>query len=664
MIQLPVIRELDIDGFGMYPGSESKPGLHVTFQPGLTLVLGANGLGKTTLITIVFRMLTGPADVPALTERGTVGNKKLEARRFQYAWEKRIFANRVGDGAIDATATLCFTLGVTEMEVTRRLDTLALTSLHINGEETKPTEDAYTGHVTEHAGMSSFDDWLLILRLLTFYSEDRRALVWDQTAQRELLRLLFLPPQTSRMWTQKHREILELDSLVRNLQYALNKEVRLLGKAETARGSAPEIRQKLGLLSAIQDDELRQLSDLEDALADATAERQEARVAALTAEDERESAMRTLERLQLRMVESAFPHASLTARYIIGQILSDERCLTCGTEVPEFALVIRRRLEASECPVCSSDMTSRYPRTRVSGKRLGEAKLVVQQAEERATTTAKLREEAETAYDTLLDQISSLNATTARRAADLNDLIKQLPPDEQTIQEKRAGIMSDRVRLEEHKRHLDKLRVDFKKLQDQTNRAIAAKAEAVTAAFRQFVEGFLFEDCYLVWSLYRDRIGETGGLVEFPAFQLDLTGASFPSPVRRTGPGQVSESQREFIDLSFKMALMLVASEGGGTLVVDAPESSLDAVFVTRAANVLTRYAKSERQNRLLITSNLIDGNLIPTLLSKSDIRSERNSRIVDLLNIAAPTAATANMHDEYVAVRRALFDKARRDAE
>jgi len=39
--------------------------------------------------------------------------------------------------------------------------------------------------------------------------------------------------------------------------------------------------------------------------------------------------------------------------------------------------------------------------------------------------------------------------------------------------------------------------------------------------------------------------------------------------------------------------------------VIDAPESSLDAVFVTRAADVLTRFA-ADGGNRLLITSNLI----------------------------------------------------------
>ena len=61
--------------------------------------------------------------------------------------------------------------------------------------------------------------------------------------------------------------------------------------------------------------------------------------------------------------------------------------------------------------------------------------------------------------------------------------------------------------------------------------------------------------------------------IEFPAFDLDMSGVDFPSPSRRRGPEQVSESQREFIDLAFRMALIDVASNGrGGSLIIDAPE--------------------------------------------------------------------------------------------
>src|SRR5438046_4376628 len=100
------------------------------------------------------------------------------------------------------------------------------------------------------------------------------------------------------------------------------------------------------------------------------------------------------------------------------------------------------------------------------------------------------------------------------------------------------------------------------------------------------------------------------------------------------------------------MAFMEVASEAGGTLIIDAPESSLDAVFVKQAATVLTRFGNVEAGNRLIVTSNLVDGDLIPELLRRSRIVSSRDRRVIDLLRIAAPTAATKRLHKEYAEVR------------
>jgi len=156
-------------------------------------------------------------------------------------------------------------------------------------------------------------------------------------------------------------------------------------------------------------------------------------------------------------------------------------------------------------------------------------------------------------------------------------------------------------------------------------------------------------------------VGQTGVLIDFPAFEIEMTGSDFPSLVRRTGPQEVSESQREFIDLAFRMALMAVAGIGGtGSLVIDAPESSLDAVFVTRASDVLSRFGKSSSGNRLVITSNLIEGRLIPTLIENATTATDRSSRVVDLFAVAAPTAAVRQHREEYEQVRRDLLGSAK----
>ena len=151
-------------------------------------------------------------------------------------------------------------------------------------------------------------------------------------------------------------------------------------------------------------------------------------------------------------------------------------------------------------------------------------------------------------------------------------------------------------------------------------------------------------------------VGQGGQRIPFPAFELNLAGGNFVQAVRRTGPSDVSESQREFIDLSFRMALMKTAGSSAASLVIDAPESSLDAVFARRAGETLVRFSEGA-DNTVVVTSNLIEGNLLPTLIQGIAATPEKRTRLVDLLDLAHPTAAVALNQADYNELRNRLFE-------
>lgn len=660
MINLPVIRQLSVDGYGLYPGTAAQPGLTAQTHPGLTLILGANGLGKTTLVTILFRMLSGPSDIPNIAAGGELGNRRLDAVLMSRT-ERRLFAIRVNDDAAGATASLTFGLGGVKFKVTRALDTLDLAALEVDGEISPHGENEYQDLICRCAKLASFGDWILILRHLVFYFEDRRGLVWDASAQRELLRLLFLPTDDTREWTRNAREILELDSLARNLGYAFRKEERALAKVESSVGSADEIRQQLKILERVQRDEQQRIEDLEEALAAVDADRQRSRVDALAAEQAYESAMRAVERQQLGAIATAFPSATETAKYLIGQFLAEQECLACGSHVPSYSRALQDRVREHECVVCGSSVDVGADDEVPNVKRLlTQAIKKLESAETRQLATAAERATAEQAYDDLLSELTLLAGTTSARSARINELVKMLPPTERDVHAQRSDLTAMRARHERLGDELTRLRRKFKAFVKSVNEQIADRKDTIKSVFDSLANDFLFEDCKLVWAPRKAKMGETGELIEFAAFELDMSGSDFESPVRRSGPQQVSESQREFIDLAFRMALMSAASDSGCTLVIDAPESSLDAVFVTRAADVLTRFAMRTNENRLVVTSNLVDGDLIPELMYKNEIKSSQDSRVVDLLQIAAPTAATKRLHADYAAVRRRLFERAK----
>ncbi len=67
-VRFPVLTGLHVEGYGLYPGKSGRNGLKTALPSGLTVVLGANGLGKTTLVWIMYRLLSGPYDIPGLDD--------------------------------------------------------------------------------------------------------------------------------------------------------------------------------------------------------------------------------------------------------------------------------------------------------------------------------------------------------------------------------------------------------------------------------------------------------------------------------------------------------------------------------------------------------------------------------------------------------------------
>lgn len=655
MIRLPILDTLDVDGYGLFPGTSTKPGLHITMNPGLTLVLGANGLGKSTLVTLIYRMLTGPYEIPGLVTAGSLGSMRLDATRLQ-RWDQRVLAARVVDEAQNASATLQFVLGSSQVRVTRSLATLTVTQLECDGDELQATDDRFQELVVEHSLLPAFGDWIVLLRYLTFYFEDRRALVWDPSAQRQILRLLMLPRATSALWASKEREVLELDSRVRNLQATLNREEGVERRAKTKAKDGQALVAEIGALEAELHDLVPLMEASSEALPAADAERQRARLRMLTTEQEREAAYRDLERLQLSRIADAFPDGADTARYLISRLLSTDVCQTCGSSVPDFAAELEQRLAGSHCVVCSSDLPERAGRRPVERKIAARTKDLdpLETALESARTVG---ERAEATFDALVEEFRRAEHDVAVRRAKVAGLVRRLPADERERRSQSDEVTSLRSRLERLRSDLDRLRGEFETQVKRDMLTIAEQRTKVIDAFQTFAEGFLFESCNLNWAPHKDRVGQTGPTVDYPSFEFEMSGSDFPTAVRRSGPEQVSESQREFIDLAFRMTLMSVASEGGcGSLVIDAPESSLDAVFSERAAKVLANFASPSTKNRLLVTSNLVDGQLIPKMLSEAGISSARSKRVVDLLELAVPTTATRELAADYRRVRDRLF--------
>lgn len=92
MIQFPVVRRLAIKNYELFKNSKSDSIEH-KFDRGVHAVVGINGLGKTTVLNIIYRALLGPFDQSKSDDAGLLGSQHELS-----AWRTRgFFRDRVPD---------------------------------------------------------------------------------------------------------------------------------------------------------------------------------------------------------------------------------------------------------------------------------------------------------------------------------------------------------------------------------------------------------------------------------------------------------------------------------------------------------------------------------------------------------------------------------------
>lgn len=654
MINFPVFEQLEVNNFGLYPGTNEKPGIDIHFRPGLTLILGANGLGKTTLITILFRMLAGPYDLHRATlEAPELGGGSLDIRPLNTK-EKALFANRVQDLATNATATLRLSIAESQLTIRRNLKDLSLGAVHVNRSVVLTDEKEYQTKIASLSGVPTFGDWLLLLRHMVFYFEDRRELVWDASAQRHIFRTMFLPPQEAKDWYLREREILTRDSQYRNDTASLNRLKKRVSTNDRAAGNEASLRAELVSLIRLQEADEAAHNELIDDADDLDTRRHNLRRNLLEAELAADKSARALESEKLVLLKSYFPTEKQTAQHLYSLLIAQKHCAVCGNEATSAAEDLSLRVANLKCVVCESDLVPESTKNEnVISFPKEKLKLLYENLEaERARVTALKRELADVSksYDAVASRLVDTRAAIAERSKQISRIENALPPDDERQVQEKSELSALSRTLAEDRAELARLAGSFKVLVDQANNRILQYSGAIKGAFAEFAGGFLAENVQLRWSPVKKPLGQTGIVrVDFPAFSLEMSGSNFTAPALRTGPEAVSESQREFIDLAFRMALILVAGNGtGGSIVIDAPESSLDAFFVKRAANVLCRFGMPDSINRLVVASNLIDGQLLPEMIKKGIPLEEKSQRLVNLMEIAVPTAALRENRSEY----------------
>ncbi|HHL6418840.1 TPA: AAA family ATPase [Klebsiella pneumoniae] len=649
MINFPIIKKLDVEGYALYPGKDSRRGLHIDFsQQGLTLVLGANGLGKSTLINILFRMLSGPFDLAKFDNTEELGNLNISAVERKDI--KSFFSERAHDKATDAIATLLVSFGNTTLTISRNLENLSINEFKID-QTAMPLsnrvadEELFQKEIISLAKVGSFGDWLLILHYIVFYQDNRRALVWDTSAQRELLRILLLNNHESIEWQGLTRQVLELDSEFRNLRYTANKQIKKL-KEDRSPEDKTGLRSEAGALKSVRAEKIDYLNKIEKSLSGINEVRTTSRSLRLRTKQEIDSLEREIENIKDNILNLALPDASDALRFILSTLKAQRSNFKQYKISEKYIMHLEKKLndyfnfisneESSPEDIASLNNNIKQKEDELLrlkntlDHQLDHDQKIEQELAELHSHIAYCREEiSEINFKLLpieigLSKKGDVTSSIDMKIATLEDMIK----------EKNDELLNASKQFEEY---LERVENNF-----------LSNTDKIKTEFSQIVQEFLVEECEITWYSVPWKLGQTSNPINFPAFIFKMKSGGNNMTTERKSPSQVSESQREFIDLAFRIALIsTTGSNSSGTIIMDTPEASLDSIFVRNASNIFIKFA-NQNNNKLLLASNLIDGELLPRLVSELRAKNKLNTGLINLLDIAVPSKAVNDYAVEY----------------
>ncbi len=664
MVRLPVLTNLRVQEYEMFPGKPTEKGISWSFQPGVTVVAGINGLGKTTLLTIILRSFTGPYDLSGDGGTGALNVVLPEKPVLLSSQHTRFFQRRVSDGAERAKVTLSATIGDVAVTITRLLKDLSLEEFKVNEvaedlpHKKQLREEQFQARLTELIGLGNFVDVLLVLHHVVLFLENRPGALWDTNAQRQLLRALCLTQEDARRVADLERNLQSADSQARNIHTRITATEKRWRKVLREEAESEGVIAELSAQQELLDADLKVADSLDVALQELDDDRRDLRLAFERAKLEREEADGAIERLKYTKLLRHYPKMDDAALMVLSKIMAEEKCLVCNAVVPEKQENLELQIAKGNCPICGSEPSAQVnivTTQEFEQAKLDQEKQRVERARREETTQHERLKVAVHQHKETLARLEEVRRSIRIRT-EKNQRLRTKLPDTITSKDHEKTLQSLR---QEHSEWQRKRTIQLKTLRTlyaERRNEITSKSEMLLDAFTRTIEMLLVEEARLVQVSsepdYMQAPGQISDRVEVPAYVAEMKAATRSTFVRRNDASEVSESQRELIDLAFRLALVDVFG-GSCTFVMETPEASLDGVAMERVGRALSAFAM-RGDNRLVVTSNLTNAGIITALFDGTDPESNRNTRmqrVLNLLEVAAPNRALLEEGERYSAL-------------
>lgn len=594
---MPKLEQIELSGFSLYA---LNPNPIVSVLDGVTCIVGANGLGKSTLLAAVSYGLTGHLANPEKDFQSL--SKYIEnSRRFSDIY----FTGRIEEVDREAASVkLRLRCRSKTIELTRSIfDGSAITELSIvdhssaeggNLASDKAADELssfYEEQLIEQIGLHSFEQFVYLQQELLSFDERRILIFWDERLMEQTMYLVFgFNAESADRAATLRKEAERQGSLGRNAQWQATQTLNLISSidmqtgelAETANIEAKTLEEYQELLDRIQDRK-GAVANLAQEIAD-----KEANVGNLVARQVH------LRDAYEREFADIFKRKDVWQYPASRSLIDIGCCLACGTTDPALQKMAIEAKEHSTCPICGSSAEGESPADEALLKLKGidaEVGAVRQQLNVARSELERLRGELRRATE----ELSASDDERKSLEGEHSGIASYGPQESQIadLQRRRAGLADSADsflrKRDKHYSDRDANMAELESLQTNLVRSFRDVEDRFIPLFRRLAEMFIGRSVSARLEL---RPQNRTMII------LDLDGET------RREHFQLSESQKYFIDIALRMALIqtMIEDESRPCFFVDTPEGSLDIAYESRAGEMLSDFA--ERCD-LLMTANL-----------------------------------------------------------
>ncbi|WP_017690447.1 AAA family ATPase [Paenibacillus sp. PAMC 26794] len=634
-VRLPYIKKATLTGYGPMFNIEE---VIINTNSQLTILLGGNGLGKTTILqSLVYGLASG------------LDNSNIEPLT-NFRWSNNFFNKRVPDRS-NAHIEVVFELGDTEITVVRNLNKSSVIKLKvIKGSDTKVygANNAnlnYEQIICEEGNFNSFEDFRFLVHRLLYLAENRRGITWDLDAQVRILMLLNSDVINEGDFRLRRGELKELDSKKRHLKVKINKlekeyEVRMTSKTlddENNEIMELDITTDDERLNILHHDEIMKITnDLKELITKRTEYEQ-----TINSLSEKEANLRMIiyelseqqRTFEAELISYTLQHSTLGSQLYLRKLVDLGLCPSCGTKSNEFKELAIERVKEGKCAICGMRHSNNISMNDITE--------VHSQLEEKIKAKLIVDNELNNIrylFNRLQNDISQIETKL-----ELDKYNSYEPKDSTKINLDPTDFSTQDLQLELQRavREYEGLEILIRKesfnLDNEYDRYLDSaekKIHRLEELFSKFAYEFLGSKVTLQQRKGGDKF-----------LGITLFNPVFNNVVRES-PEDCSEAQRFFLDIAMRLALLHLAYELTGSknsFICETPESALDVSYIDNAATMFREFI--QKGHSIIASTNLQRLGLAYKLVESKE-KKHVSVNILDLIEIGNLSDVQQNSED------------------